>query len=153
MTKNKSGARSTGKFILAFALLYAIALFVFDHTPGTIDYSALKDKPRPHPILTEQSITHILYGDEHGGGHKFGAGKPCKSEFPLDWSEEDIITTVQTIAANDNLPWRKENNDYFVAETMKENIKVRVVLNQSKTRIITAYPTNTQANPCPANNN
>jgi len=144
--KRNSEARSTGKFILSFMLLYAIALFVFDFGPKT-------SGPYKPPILTQDSIIHILYGDERGGGHKFGIGKPCKSEFPESWSDEKITETVKTIAANDNLNWQEENNGYFVTETMQDDIEIRVVLNDDKTRIITAYPINVKRNPCPANDN
>ena len=151
MSKKTSEARSTGKFILSFALLYALALFLFDFAPNTpVQQHPANDNT---PVLTQQSITHILYGDERGGGHKFGSSKPCKNEFPKSWSDENIIESIQNIAANDNLYWREEDNGYFVTETMQGNIRIRVVLNDDKTRIITAYPTNVKRNPCPAKDN
>jgi|JI10StandDraft_1071094.scaffolds.fasta_scaffold06924_4 hypothetical protein len=107
------------------------------------------------PVLTKQSETHILYGDDRGGGHLHGAGKPCKSEFPAEWDKQDIINNVSAIAANDNLNWEEQSNGYHVAEQMVGDIKVRVVLNRDRTRIVTAYPTNVQRNACPraANDN
>lgn len=80
-----------------------------------------------------------------------GVGKPCKSEFPADWNEEEILDTVKRIAANDNLPWEKQNNGYHVAESYEGKTRVRVVLGPQKQKIITAYPTNVKRNPCPAN--
>ena len=107
------------------------------------------------PILTKQSEIHILYGDDRGGGHLHGAGKPCKSEFPPNWNRQDVIDNVTKIAANDNLNWEEQSNGYHVAEQMVDDIKVRVVLNRDRTRIVTAYPTNVQRNACPraANDN
>lgn len=55
-------------------------------------------------ILDESRVQHILYGDMRGGGHKFGVGKPCKSEFPQGWDDDKIIDVTRKIAANDNLP-------------------------------------------------
>src|SRR6188508_1417561 len=62
--------------------------------------------------ISEQRRVHILQGDEKGGGHQFAAGKPCKSEFPKEWSSDEIIAHVESIASNDNLPWRKQKNGY-----------------------------------------
>jgi Bacterial EndoU nuclease len=107
------------------------------------------------PALSEQRAAHILTGDQTGGGHLFGAAKPCKSEFPSSWDEGKILSAVKEIAANDNLPWEKQSNGYYVAESRKDGVRVRVVLNQNRTQIITGYPTNMPRNPCPraANDN
>ncbi len=104
------------------------------------------------PTISPQRRIHILHGDKTGGGHKFGAGKPCKSEFPQDWDENEILETVTMIAANDNADWRQEDNGYHVTEQTENNVKVRVVLGPNKQRVITAYPTNVPRNPCPAAN-
>lgn len=100
------------------------------------------------PILTAAREQHILYGDAKGGGHHHTANRPCKSEFPEDWSEEAIISTVKKLAANDNAHWQKEDNGYYVSEQKYQTLKLRIVLNQSRERIITAYPTNVKRNPC-----
>jgi hypothetical protein len=102
------------------------------------------------PVLTPSRETHILYGDKTGGGHRHGVGKPCKSEFPIHWGDDKIIDTVKTLAANDNANWQQQDNGYYVAEQNVDNVRVRVVLNEDRTRIITAYPTNLPRNACPA---
>ncbi len=94
---------------------------------------------------------HILYGDATGGGHLFGTGKPCKSEFPKHWDEGTIIKEVELIAANDNLNWEQQRNGYYVTEQKVGTVKVRVVKGRENKNIITAYPTNVARNPCPAN--
>jgi len=101
--------------------------------------------------ISPQRRVHILMGDHTGGGHMFGAGKPCKSEFPSDWNEEKIIDTIDLIAANDNGTWEKQRNGYHVREQMVEGVKVRVVKGRQNAQVITAYPLNTGRNPCPAN--
>jgi hypothetical protein len=111
----------------------------------------------PHDVrITDEARMHILRGDERGGGHAFGAGKPCKSEFPATWSNDEIIEHVQKIAANDNLKWKKQDNGYYVSEQMVSGVKVRVVLDRERDDVVTAYPLNTGRNPCvrkPANDN
>jgi len=96
---------------------------------------------------------HILHGDETGGGHLYGTGIPCKSEFPADWNETKVKNTISRLAVNDNTNWRQESNGYFVSEQMVENIRVRVVLNSKRSEIVTSYPLNVERNPCskPAN--
>lgn len=119
---------------------------------------ALRHAPVPEGVQDNDAITisetraaHILYGDERGGGHRFGAGVPCKTEFPRGWSDDRILTETRRIAANDNADWRQEKNGYFVTEHMVDGVNVRVVMGDERKRIITAYPTNLPRNPCPAN--
>lgn len=99
--------------------------------------------------ISEQSKAHILHGDKTGGGHQFGAGRPCKSEFPKEWSGDDIIANIEQVASNDNLPWRKQKNGYYTAEDTVEGVRVRVVLNGRRDDVVTAYPVNVKRNACP----
>ena len=99
-------------------------------------------------VLSEQAKKHILYGTRGGGGHKYGVGKACKSEFPQDWNDGKILSTVEKIAANDNLNWKKQSNGYYVADEMVQGVKVRVVLNGNKSSVVTAYPLNGKRNAC-----
>ena len=104
-------------------------------------------------LIPPERRVHILYGDATGGGHKFGAGKPCKSEFPKHWDEKTIIKEVELIAANDNLNWEQQRNGYYVTEQKVGTVKLRVVKDRDNKQVITAYPTNMPRNPCPANDN
>lgn len=101
--------------------------------------------------ISPQRRAHILYGDATGGGHMFGAGKPCKSEFPKHWDEDTIIKEVELIAANDNLNWEEQRNGYYVTEQKVGTVNVRVVKGRENKKVITAYPTNVPRTPCPAN--
>lgn len=103
--------------------------------------------------ISEQRRQHILYGDATGGGHLYGVGKPCKSEFPKHWDEQTILKEVELIAANDNLNWEQQRNGYYVTEQRVGTVNVRVVKARNAEDVITAYPTNVQRNPCPANDN
>jgi hypothetical protein len=103
--------------------------------------------------ISPQRRVHILYGDKTGGGHKHGVGKPCKSEFPADWSDDTIIETVERIAANDNLNWKKQRNGYYVTEKNVDDLRVRVVKGRDGASVITAYPTNVKRNACPRHAN
>ncbi len=112
------------------------------------------EKPQG-PTLSAQRQEHILHGDATGGGHMHGMNRPCKSEFPVNWSEQDIISTITAEAANDNLPWQQQANGNYVADAVDHGVKIRLVLSSDRTQIITAYPLDRARNPCPhpANDN
>ena len=126
-----------------------LARIVSSETDAAVDILM----PAMPVIISDQVVQHILYGDARGGGHKHGAGRPCKSEFPADWDDEQILEVTRKIAANDNLLWRRENNGYYVAEDFRGHVEIRVVKGPQKQRVITAYPVNLPRNPCPANDN
>lgn len=138
------------KYLLALLTIFMILAYYMGEQPdkGTKQSGNLTQKINT-VTLSARAKNHILYGDDNGGGHKYGIGKPCKSEFPKNWDEEKIITTVKKIAANDNLNWERQNNGYFVSEQNEGNIRVRVVMGDQRQNIITAYPVNVKRNPCP----
>lgn len=142
-------------FLIGFVMVIALPMMleglavINPYDPvGTFTGKADKNTP----VLTSQRQQHLLYGDRSGGGHLYGTGKPCKSEFPRDWDAEKIVHTVTTAAANDNLRWQQQDNGYYVADTQSGNLSIRIVLNENKREIVTAYPTNVPRNPCPARN-
>lgn len=104
----------------------------------------------PDPVLTDAGLAHIAEGDNRGGGHLHGTGKPCKSEFPRDWTKARLEKEIPLLAANDNLTWTQQRNGYVVAETSVENLRLRIVVDPKDNEIVTAYPTNVPRNPCPA---
>ncbi len=59
------------------------------------------DRPPAEDIdVSPERTTHILDGDETGGGggHRHGVGKPGKTEFPASWDDKKIIDTVVDVA-------------------------------------------------------
>ena len=53
-----------------------------------------------HVPLTDEFISHVLYGEEgdpEKGGHLSGMKHENKTEFPPDWSEEQIVTALQSV--------------------------------------------------------
>ena len=133
---------------VASILLVALAVLAL-----ALDMRAAPVSAPSQPVLTAQAEQHMLHGDRRGGGHLYGTGKACKSEFPADWDAGEVIAQVKNIAANDNLDWELQENGYHVAEQTVEGTRVRVVLDRDRTGIVTAYPTNVRRNPCPANDN
>ena len=128
-------------------------VMVEETAPDVKPASGIKEDFNAAGLISKQRQIHILYGDDTGGGHLYGANKPCKSEFPQSWSEEKIIEEISLIAANDNLDWEQQRNGYHVAETNVGAVEVRVVKDKNNKQVITAYPINAPRNPCPANDN
>lgn len=100
--------------------------------------------PRGFPLLIKDlepaRRRHILDGDgpNKGGGHRAGTGKAGKTEFPPDWTDDDIIERVMRTAMNPDRVAR-DKNDRFVALADVEGVTVKVVL-ESDGRIVTSYP-------------
>jgi filamentous hemagglutinin len=93
---------------------------------------------------------HILDGDgpKLGGGHRFGTGKPNKSEFPKSWSDDKILEVVSDIASDPSVKWSKPDARGFITGTRTvDGIDVKVVVDTVNDRIVTGYPTNTPRNP------
>ena len=134
----------TQKGILAVILIAVIFAGVWQWPGITASF-----KGDGVPQISEQAKAHILYGDKRGGGHKFGAGKICKTEFPKSWDEDAIIANIQKVAANDNLKWKKQKNGYYVAAEKIDGVRVRVVLDKERDDIVTAYPIHTKRSNCP----
>ena len=105
--------------------------------------------PAHAPVLSDVRKQHLLYGNATGGGHLHGVGHACESEFPADWTADMVVANVMEAAANDNLNWQQQQNGNFVAETMEAGVQIRVVLDNTRSEIITAYPVSLPRNPCP----
>lgn len=135
--------------VAVFFIIYAIERYTAPPSVPQIPVvNSYELGPLEEPRLSEERAHHILYGDETGGGHKFGMNRPCKSEYPESWNDEKIIEVTKRVAANDNLGWRKEDNGYYVGEEIVEGVNVRVVLDREKDDIITSYPLDKNRNPC-----
>lgn len=121
------------------------------------DLQRLFGQPDPSPFtdphLTAARLRHITTGDATGGGHLYGVRKPCKSEFPADWTTDKIARDIPVLAANDNLQWNPSRNGYVTTEVHSaDGLRIRIVVDPSDNEIVTAYPVNVRRNPCPAAN-
>jgi Bacterial EndoU nuclease len=143
-----------GKFIatlLIAALGYAMSHFgVLKHDVSPVPVEvAQTESGLAHNVkaqiqdtykMTDRRRTHILYGDGTGGGHRAGAGKPGKTEFPHGWDDDKILLVITRIANDQNLPMRPSGQRYFIKMGEEDGIQIRVVLNPETGDIITGYP-------------
>lgn len=97
-------------------------------------------------LASDKRTNHILNGDETGGGHLAGTGKPGKSEFPSTMSGDDIMHTASDIATKPNPSGgRVIQGGRTVSRDTVDGVDIKVV--DDGKDIITAHPTNTPRNP------
>ena len=103
--------------------------------------------------LTGNRRQHILAGDSKGGGHRAGAGKSGKTEFPTDWTDNKIINDISDVAT-DPKSQHGVNPEFYNAPYAigtRGGVEIRVDVFPSNSRksgeISTGYRTNTEANP------
>lgn len=64
---------------------------------ASYEYATAHPPAPGYEPITAQNWQHILTGDQKGGGHRYGAGRPNKTEFPKSWNDEKIYDTVTEI--------------------------------------------------------
>jgi hypothetical protein len=91
--------------------------------------------------MTPDRTWHLLDGDgpdKPGGGHRHGTGKPGKTEFPKDWSDQTIISFVEDVCRRpDEVSWKDSKRWRVKGERDGVNINA-VILPDG--RIWTAWP-------------
>ncbi|MBV8122380.1 MAG: EndoU domain-containing protein [Alphaproteobacteria bacterium] len=93
----------------------------------------------PRAYITPERRKHILEGDATGGGHRAGAGKLGKSEFPMDWSDDKIIKEIEDVA-NDTAIEPQLSGDRIVKMGTRDGVDIKVVIDP-RGEIVTGYPT------------
>ena len=82
---------------------------------------------------------HILDGDLTTGGHRSGSGMGQASEFPPDWSDDEIIDTIEDVA-NDPTSLRMPAAFGRLKMIGSRNSVRIVVIVRPGSEIITGYP-------------
>lgn len=89
---------------------------------------------------TADRRTHILDGDERGGGHRHGTGVPDKTEFPADWEDDQIIDAILAVARKpDREPEHQNWNDRWKVSGQYKGVEI-VAIVESDGAIWTAWP-------------
>jgi Bacterial EndoU nuclease len=91
--------------------------------------------------VSPERRTHILDGDETGGGgHRHGVGKPGKTEFPASWDDEKIIANVLDVARRpDKPPTHQDWNDTWLCTGIRDAVGVWAVV-ERRGDILTGWP-------------
>ena len=90
--------------------------------------------------VTADRRTHILDGDQTGGGHRHGTGEPGKTEFPAEWADDHIIDAVLAVAREPGqAPERQDWNDRWQVGGKHDGVEI-VAIVESDGSIWTAWP-------------
>jgi hypothetical protein len=97
--------------------------------------------------IDRNGATHILWGDRADSGGHLWPGNPNKTPFPQDWQERKILDTASEIFVDPKTPWRRSpNGRTWLAEVQIQGVEVRVVIDRSRERVVSAYPINLPRN-------
>jgi hypothetical protein len=103
----------------------------------------------PRATVSPERRTHILTGDTYGngGGHRYGTGRPDKSEFPPNWSDDKIINEIESVA-NDPASTRDiDRRGRIKVDGIRDGVDIRVVIEPDGVTIVTGFPNNLPRNP------
>jgi len=116
-----------------------------DEYPETNTGIRVPFTPSQRPRATEADRRHILRGSPDGtGGHRYGTGRPGKSEFRKDWPDDGVMDAIdRTLASPDYI---EHHGDQFVSFRRIEGelVRVSVRTDLGKPFIWTAYPVRNQ---------
>jgi hypothetical protein len=105
-------------------------------TPARADYPT-PDQVQP---TDDRRRTHILDGDKTGGGHRHGTGRPAKTEFPADWSDDRIVDAILAVARHpDQAPKHQNWNDRWKFSGQQDGVRIFAIV-ESDGSICTAWP-------------
>jgi len=99
----------------------------------------------PRLAVSIERRRYILDGDPsgRGGGHRFGSARPGKSEFPADWTDDEIIATIEEVA-NDPASQRRASVGDIAVEATRRSVAIRVIIRRGIKW--TGYPTDRPRN-------
>jgi RHS repeat-associated protein len=108
---------------------------------GSQIVTAVEQEPLDLPgSITPGRAKHILEGDRTGGGHRAGTGRPGQTEFPEEWTDQDIIDAISDIYNNgevdDDLPDVEDGSGYTGEH---RGIRIEVIADEDG-NVITGYP-------------
>jgi Bacterial EndoU nuclease len=92
------------------------------------------------PRVSADRRVHILDGDNTGGGHRHGTGRPDKTEFPADWDDDHTIDAILAVVRKpDHGPKRQEWNGRWEVSGTHEGVKIFAIV-ESDGFVCTAWP-------------
>ena len=117
---------------------------VAERASSAWEYSEVRghlDRPAESDIhVTAERARHILDGDPDsgGGGHRYGTGRPGKTEFPQAWPDDVIISAVEDIGRTpDHVEWQPNGRWRVTGD--HEGVRVNGVV-LADGRMWTAWP-------------
>jgi hypothetical protein len=101
-------------------------------------------------IVSPSRRTHILDGDERGGGHGARRSIPGKSEFPAYISDDEVIRGIEAIANNRTYYPRGRmpaHGKHILRGGRIKGVAIVVIVDLDGEGILTAWPEGVARNP------
>lgn len=105
---------------------------------GDIPFTERKALP-----FTKELAKHIWDGDEDGGGHSYGLGKPGKTEFPESWNSLTVEVVTRELLFYGKAAYPKGNFTNLKLEGLHQDVIIRAWINDAGTaaeRLGTVHP-------------
>jgi hypothetical protein len=99
---------------------------------------ALTRPPLDALRVSPERVIHILEGDAKGGGHRYGTGKPGKTEFPANWDDDKVTDSILSVARTPDSASLQRNGRWKV-EGVHDGVRLAVIILVDG-RIWSAYP-------------
>jgi len=71
---------------------------------------------------------HILDGDQWGGGHRPGTGRPEKTEFPASWDDSQIVDHSTDVARSPDVPPVLQPNHRWRVFGERDGVGITVIV-------------------------
>jgi hypothetical protein len=86
-------------------------------------------RPGPDSLcLSPARAMHILDGDQWGGGHRPGTGRPEKTEFPASWDDSRIVGHITDVARSPDVPPVLQPNHRWRATGQRDGVGITVIV-------------------------
>lgn len=148
LTAAKSEAEQAHQLAVAVRGLVGAAAAVrsAESAPRLDVDAAAASVPDDYPVdklttLSYSDLHHVLNGDPDdpsSGGHAHGRGRPGKTEFPPEWSAEDVKDAIESVAGRPRRCHAAPNGSWLATATYR-NVTVTSVV-QPDGRITAGWP-------------
>lgn len=113
-------------------------------------------------LASPERRVHILDGDgPNSGGHGPGRGISGKSEFPADWTDDQVMHNISDVATDPNASWVQQTGRVgekftnagdpvrFRVEGVRDGVKIRAIVEpyEGGEGIVTGFPPDIPRNP------
>jgi RHS repeat-associated protein len=128
------------------AVVRAGAGMMFGGLAGGRQFGGAAEDESPYVnVASEARTTHILYGDETGGGHLW-PGLAGKTPFPENWSGAKVMNAISDVATNPESSWNIVGSRAVIKGSY-EGVDIQVIYNLQNDEIKTGFPANLPRNP------
>lgn len=99
----------------------------------------------PPPKVGKAEMNHVMDGEPNNprqGGHRFGTGRPGKTEFPKLWTDSKAAAAIRETLANPEVTIHRGDRTDHLREVDGVIVRVSTYFTNGTRKFRTAYPVN-----------